>query len=75
MIDLSNKLENEYYSKFINKELNVLIEEVKDNISTGHTSNYIKVIINKRLEHNKNYNVLITDVDGINVYGEVISNV
>lgn len=51
--------------------LSVLIEDVKDDISTGHTSNYIKVIINKRLEHNKDYNVLITNIDGINVYGEL----
>ena len=72
MIELSNKLENEYYNKFINKELDVLIEEVKDGISTGHTSNYIKVIINEELEHNKIYNVQIDKVDGINVYGCVV---
>ena len=28
---------------FKNKEVSVLIEEVKDNISIGHTSNYLKV--------------------------------
>ena len=74
MIELSNKLENEYYNKFINKELDVLIEEVKDGISTGHTSNYIKVIINEELEHNKIYNVQIDKVDGINVYGSVVKD-
>ena len=74
MIELSNKLENEYYNKFINKELDVLIEEVKDGISTGHTSNYIKVIINEELEHNKIYNVQIDKVDGINVYGSVVND-
>lgn len=72
MIELSNRLENEYYNKFINKELDVLIEEVKDGISTGHTSNYIKVIINEELEHNKIYSVQIDRVDGINVYGSVV---
>lgn len=74
MLELSNKLENEYYNKFINKELDVLIEEVKDGISTGHTSNYIKVIINEELEHNKIYIVQIDKVDGINVYGSVIKD-
>ena len=74
MLELSNKLENEYYNKFINKELDVLIEEVKDGISTGHTSNYIKVIINEELEHNKIYNVQIDKVDGINVYGSVVKD-
>lgn len=71
MIELSNKLENEYYTKFIGKTLNVLIEEVFDKYCTGHTDNYIKVIVNKKLEHNKFYNIKIIKVDNCNVYGEV----
>lgn len=71
MIALSNKLENEYYNKFIDKTLSVLVEEVFDKYCTGHTDNYIKVIINKKLEHNKFYNVKIIKVDNCNVYGEV----
>lgn len=71
MITLSNKLENEYYNKFIDKTLCVLVEEVFDKYCTGHTDNYIKVIINKKLEHNKFYNVKIIKVDNCNVYGEV----
>ena len=71
MITLSNKLENEYYYKFIDKTLSVLVEEVFDKYCTGHTDNYIKVIINKKLEHNKFYNVKIIKVDNCNVYGEV----
>lgn len=71
MITLSNKLENEYYNKFIDKILSVLVEEVFDKYCTGHTDNYIKVIINKKLEHNKFYNVKIIKVDNCNVYGEV----
>lgn len=71
MITLSNKLENEYYNKFVDKTLSVLVEEVFDKYCTGHTDNYIKVIINKKLEHNKFYNVKIIKVDNCNVYGEV----
>ena len=71
MITLSNKLENEYYNKFIDKTLSVLVEEVFDKYCTGHTDNYIKVIINKKLEHNKFYDVKIIKVDNCNVYGEV----
>ena len=71
MITLSNKLENEYYNKFIDKTLSVLVEEVFAKYCTGHTDNYIKVIINKKLEHNKFYNVKIIKVDNCNVYGEV----
>lgn len=71
MITLSNKLENEYYNKFVDKTLSVLVEEVFDKYCTGHTDNYIKVTINKKLEHNKFYNVKIIKVDNCNVYGEV----
>ncbi len=71
MIELSNKLENEYYNKFLGKILNVLVEEVFDEYSVGHTDNYIRVIINSRLEHNKDYNIKIIKIDGTNVYGKV----
>lgn len=72
MIELSNKLENEYYNKFIGKNLSVLVEEVFDKYCTGHTDNYIKVIINKKLEHNKFYDVKIIKVDNCNTYGDII---
>ena len=72
MIELSNKLEEEYYNKFLNQEVNVLVEEVFDNYCIGHTSNYIKIIINERLKHNENYIVKINKIEGINVYGERI---
>lgn len=71
MIELSNKLENEYYNKFLDQTLSLLVEEVFDKYCTGHTDNYIKVIVNKKLEHNKFYNVKIIKVDNCNVYGEV----
>ena len=62
ILKLSDELEENYYKKFINKEVEVLIEEVKGNISIGHTSNYIKVSIDKTLETNIIYNILITEV-------------
>ena len=73
MLDISSKLEEEYYNKFIGKEVNLLIEEVFDDYSTGHTSNYMKVIVKEKLEHNKDYLIKIVKVDGSNVYGELIS--
>jgi len=72
MLEISAELEKNYYEQFIGKELSVLIEEVFDDISTGHTSNYIKVIIPQKLKHNENYNVKIDKVDGINVFGELV---
>ena len=72
MIELSNKLEEEYYLKFLNKEVNVLIEEVFDNMSIGHTSNYIKVVIKEKLEHNKDYLVKIVKIDKSCVEGKLV---
>ena len=53
LLELSNILEKEYNDMFKNTEVEVLIEEVKDNKSVGHTSNYLKVEVNEILEKNK----------------------
>lgn len=72
LILLSNELEKEYYNKFLNKEVEVLIEEVNDEISIGHTSNYIKVKVNQKLERNNFYKVIIKEVKEEYVIGELI---
>lgn len=72
MIELSNKLEEDYYQTFLGQDLNVLIEEVFEDNSVGHTSNYMKVIIEEKLEHNKDYLVKIKKIDGLNIYGELV---
>lgn len=69
IIELSNSLENEYYNKFLNKEMPCLIEETKDGISIGHTDNYIKIEINDILEHNKFYNIKINEIVNTQVKG------
>ena len=74
MLNISLKLEEEYYKNFLNKEVSVLIEEVFDDKSIGHTSNYIKVIIPEKLKHNETVNVLITEVNNNNVYGKLSDN-
>ena len=58
LLELSNILEKEYNNKFINKEVDVLIEEIKDGKSIGHTSNYLKVEVAKLLETNKIYKII-----------------
>lgn len=63
LIILSEELENNYYKKFIDKEVEVLIEDYKDNHSIGHTSNYIKVLINKKLTKNEIHKVVIKEVN------------
>lgn len=72
ILELSEALENEYYNKFINKELDVLIEEKHDNKSIGHTDNYIRVIINEILDNNKFVNIKINSIVKNEVKGTYI---
>lgn len=67
ILDLSDRLENAYYQKYIGKTVSVLVE---DNYS-GFTSNYIKVHFDEYQENNTFVECLITEVDGINVKGIV----
>lgn len=67
ILELSDRLENAYYQKYIGKIVTVLVE---DNYS-GFTSNYIKVHFNEFQENNTFVDCLITEVDGINVKGIV----
>ncbi len=50
LIDLSNELENNYFQKFKGTDVDVLIEECDNNVSIGHTSNYLKVTLNENLK-------------------------
>lgn len=67
ILELSDRLENAYYQKYIGKIVTVLVE---DNYS-GFTSNYIKVHFDEYQENNTFVECLITEVDGINVKGIV----
>ena len=71
LIELSNEMEKEFLDKYIGKEVEVLVETVKDNISSGHTGNYLEVKINKELEHNKMYNAIIKERIDNYLIGEI----
>ena len=60
---VSKELEIEYMKKFINKEVEVLIEENKDGFSIGHTGNFLHVKIPGTIPHNTFTNVVIKEVD------------
>ena len=45
----------EYYEKFKGKELDILVEECDNNVSIGHTSNYLMVTLNENLLVGKIY--------------------
>ncbi len=71
LIEIDKDLQLQYNSKFIGKELSVLIEENKDGISIGHTENFLKVIINDIIETNTLVKVLIKSADIESVNGIV----
>ena len=50
-------------NKFINKEVEVLIEEVIDGYSYGHTGNFLHVKIRGEYPHNEMITVTIKDIE------------
>ena len=59
LMDLSEVMENEYYNKFVGKELDILVEECDNNVSIGHSSNYLMVTLNETLEVGQIYKRII----------------
>lgn len=62
LLEVSKELEIDYFSKFMGTSESVLIEQYRDGYSYGHTGNFLNVKIEGKLEHNKFYDVLITDI-------------
>lgn len=63
LIEVSKDLENKYMSKFLNKEVEVLVENNKDGCSYGHTSNYLYVKINNKYNSEDIVNVSLTNIN------------
>lgn len=55
LLKLSDELEKKYYNKFRGKKLDVLIEEINNDYSIGHTSNYLQISIPKKLARGEIY--------------------
>lgn len=70
---LSRELELDYMNKFLNREVEVLVEINKDGKAIGHTTNYLQVKINKEIEHNTFVKVKIIKIDYPYCIGEIIS--
>ena len=71
LIELSKKLEIEYATRFIGKELEILVEQTKDGFSYGHTSNYLSVKVKGELPHNELIKVKLTSIAYPDVIGEI----
>ena len=65
LLELSNKMEREYFNSFIGKDINVLIEEEKNGYFLGFSDNYIPVKLKGNYKINEIYNVKL-DEDNIN---------
>ncbi len=63
LLELSRTLEEEYYKKFLEKEVEVLIETTKDGTSFGHTDNFLPIKIEKELTPNTFYKGVIEEID------------
>ena len=71
LLAVSKELELSYFKTFIGKDVEVLVEEVKDGKSFGHTDTYLHVEIEKELSHNTFVTVKIKDVSYPYCFGEV----
>ena len=61
LMELSNKLEKEYYNSCIGKDEEILIEEYKNGYYYGHTSNYLYLKLKGNYEINKLYQITINE--------------
>ena len=69
--EVSKELEIEYMNKFIGKTIEVLTESDKDGFTLGHTSNFLLVKLNKKVEKDKFVNVKLTEVKYPYIMGEI----
>lgn len=63
LLALSRNLEEAYFYKFKEREVEVLIEKVEDGISFGHTSNFLPVKVIKELKPNTFYKGKIEKIE------------
>lgn len=72
VLEISDKYELDFYKSKINNTYEVVTELKKNNVCIGHTTNYIPVILDKKL-NNEIVNVKVVDVKAIDkVYGITI---
>lgn len=73
LIELSDKNEIKQNTKYVNENLDVLIEEFEDGYYKGHTTNYIMVKMQENPNNlqNKIVTVKIIDNEGIELIGKI----
>ena len=72
ILKLSNKYEYNYYESKIGKVYDGVVEIHSNGIILVHTSNFIPVIINDKVEEGSIVNIKIEKVDNLKVYGRIV---
>ncbi len=73
LLELSEELNSKYNQKFIDNELDVIVETIHDDkLMVGHSSNYLKVFIPIDEKYLKNtIKVKITEIKNNIIYGKI----
>lgn len=72
LLELSKDLEIEYMKKHLNKEMEILVEKTNNEYSIGHTTNYIQVKVNKKLNNGELVKVKIKEINYPYCIGEEV---
>lgn len=72
VLNLSDKYEEAFYQKNLNKEYDGIVETRKDKKKIVITSNYIPVEIEDNLENNTKVNIKITKISNNKIIGKII---
>ena len=72
ILKLSNESEHNYYESKIGKVYDGVVEVHSNGTILVHTSNFIPVIINDKVEEGSIVNVKIEKVDNLKVYGRIV---
>ena len=63
LLEVSKELEINYMKQFLNQEVDVLIEEMKNGYSIGHTGNYLMVKVKGEIPQNTFISVPLTSIE------------
>lgn len=72
MLALSDKLEKEYYQKYIGKEISILAEEFKDGYTYGYSDNYLRIKINHNIPKGTIVKVKISSLENLTLIGDLL---
>ena len=75
LIELSNKNEEMYNSRYVGKEVEVLFEEKDGDFYKGHTTNYIEVFAKGENLDNKIAMVSVTESDREKLVGDICNSI